>query len=406
MRYLVGGVDSPVRAFRQVGAKPLILSESRGAYVWDSAGKRYVDFIMGWGTLILGHNPPGVVQALKLRLSKGMLLGLTHETEALLAREIAKAVPSVEQVRFTVSGTEACMTAVKIARAFTRRGKILVFDGCYHGHSETLMAGHSSGLPQGIAEQVVSVAFNDLPAFDRALLHYGNELACVIIEPVAANMGVVLPASGFLNHLREETKKRGIILIFDEVVTGFRLGLGGAQGAYGVAADLTVFGKIIGGGLPVGGVGGRRELMQRLAPEGDVYQGGTFAGHPLTMAAGLAALRSLRLNLPYEHLSRLADKLAGGLRALADECRVPLQVNSAGSMLTAFFTDHPVQALSDVKTVRKDLFAQWANGLRSEGILIAPSPFEAMFVSAAHTGQQVAQLLKASRKLFTAMKVV
>ena len=402
--YLVGGVNSPVRAFRHVGTEPLLLSRSLGAYVWDRAGKRYTDFIMGWGAIILGHNPPRVVDALKKRLAAGALLGLTHEAEGKLAWRIAQAVPSVEQVRFTVSGTEACMTAVKIARAHTRRSKVLVFDGCYHGHGETLMAGHSAGLPQSIAEHVVSVPFNDTETFDRALQHYATELACVIVEPVAANMGVVLPQPGFLDHIRKQTKKHGVVLIFDEVVTGFRLGFWAAQSTFGVQADLTAFGKIIGGGLPVGAVGGRRELMQRLAPEGDVYHGGTFAGHPLTMAAGLAVLESLDAQPPYEAMERLAQALAEGLSEAARGCGIALQINRMGSMLALFFSDHPVRNFADVKAMRKDLFVQWANGLRKHGVLIPPSPFEALFLSAAHGEGHITQLIRESRRVFPGMK--
>lgn len=401
--YLVGGVNSPVRAFRHVGVKPLLLSRSLGAYVWDRAGQRYTDFIMGWGAIILGHNPPRVMEALKKRLSLGVLLGLTHEAEGNLAEQIARSVPSVEQVRFTVSGTEACMTAIKIARAHTRRSKILVFDGCYHGHGETLMAGHSAGLPQSIAEEVVSVPFNDTETFDRALEHYAPQLACVILEPVAANMGVIVPLPGFLEHIRKQTQKHGIVLIFDEVVTGFRLGLGGAQSHFGVQADLTTFGKIIGGGLPVGAVGGRKALMQRLAPEGDVYHGGTFAGHPLAMAAGLAALASLNDQPPYEKLERLGRMIVEGLSSAARSCQLPLQINRVGSMLTVFFTDHPVRNLSDVKIMRKELFVQWANGLRKRGVLIPPSPFEALFLSAAHEEGHATQLIRESKKVFSEM---
>ncbi|MBI4340736.1 MAG: glutamate-1-semialdehyde 2,1-aminomutase [Candidatus Omnitrophica bacterium] len=402
-QYLVGGVNSPVRAFKQVGGQPLWLSRSRGAEVWDANGRRYTDFIMGWGAIILGHNPPPVVRALRSRISKGLLLGLTHEMEAELARLIAQAVPSVEQVRFTASGSEACLTAVKLARAHTGRAKILLFDGGYHGHGESVMAGRSAGLPAALETAVVTVPFNDPAAFDEALRQHGAELACVLIEPVAANMGVIPPEPGWLAHLRERTAKAGIVLIFDEVVTGFRMGLGGAQGLFGIEADLTAFGKIIGGGLPVGAVGGPRRLMQRLAPEGDVYHGGTFAGHPLAMAAGVATVQQLRANPPYERIEHLAAEAAEGLTALGQDIGVALQVNRAGSMFTVFFTATAVRSKSDAKASHKERFAHWANELRRAGVLVPPSPFEALFVGAAHTRRHIEQLLDASKKALQSM---
>ncbi len=403
-QYLVGGVNSPVRAFKHVGGEPLWLSRSRAAQGWDDRGTRYIDFIMGWGALILGHNPPPVLRALRSRLSKGMLLGLTHEAEAELAKLIVDAVPSVEQVRFAVSGTEACMTAVKIARAHTGRTKTLMFDGGYHGHGESVMAGQSAGLPAVLEGSVVTVPFNDPAAFDEAMRQHGADVACVLIEPVAANMGVVPPEPGFLSHLRERTTKAGIILIFDEVVTGFRLGLGGAQGLFGIPADLTTFGKIIGGGLPIGAVGGSRWLMQRLAPEGDVYHGGTFAGHPLSMAAGVATLKELRDNPPYERIEQLADDTAEGLTALGRRHGVAVRINRAGSMLTIFFSEGPVRSKSEARAARKDRFAQWANGLRSAGVLVPPSPLEALFVSSAHTRRHIEGLLRASHTVFKSME--
>ena len=403
LRYLVGGVNSPVRAFRQVGGDPVILVRAKGATVTDRAGRRYVDFIMGWGTEILGHNPPPAVQALRHQLASGALMGLTHPAEAQLAALIAAAVPSVEQIRFTVSGTEACVTAVKLARACTSRSKILVFDGCYHGHGESVMAGKSAGLPASLAAETVSLAYNDLAAFERAIKRIGNELACVLIEPVAANMGVVVPDRRFLARIRELTAEHGILLIFDEVVTGFRLGLAGAQGLFGIDADLTTFGKIIGGGLPVGAVGGPRRLMQRLAPEGDVYHGGTFAGHPLSMAAGLAVLGALNAHPPYALLERLAGHLADGLTRAARRAGVPVQINRAGSMLTLFFADHPVTNCERAKASRRDRFAHWANALRRDGLLIPPSPFEALFVSTAHTERHAARLIRAAAAAFRTM---
>jgi len=395
-RYLVGGVNSPVRAFRHVGGDPLLLVGGRGATVTDTDGHEFVDFIMGWGCLILGHRPAPVVRALQQGIRRGVLTGLTHPLEIELARLICEAAPSVEQVRFTASGTEACMTAVKIARAHTGRSKILMFDGCYHGHSDSVMALRSAGIPGLTVQETLSVPFNDPTALEEAVRAHARELACVIIEPVAANMGVVIPESGYLAMLRELTSRHGVLLIFDEVVTGFRVGYGGAQGLFGMRPDLTTFGKIIGGGLPVGAVGGARQLMQRLAPEGDVYHGGTFAGHPLTMASGAATLQALRAHPPYERIDALAERLEAGLLDGARAAEVPVVVNRLGSMLTLFFTERPVRSLADAKASQRERFARWAQVLRRQGILIPPSPFEALFVSAAHRAADVERFAAAS----------
>ena len=401
-RYLVGGVNSPVRAYRHLGGAPVILARSRGATVWDVDGTPFIDFIMGWGALPLGHNSPEVIRALRARMAQGVLLGLTHPAEAELARLISEAVPSVEQVRFTVSGTEACMTAVRLARASTGRDTILAMEGCYHGHSDALLAGlpaapqnvggaqagTTAGIPASVAAHVIRVPYNDAEAAARAIAAHGRELACVIIEPVAANMGVVPPQPGYLARLRQLTKAHGILLIFDEVVTGFRVAHGGAQARFGVTPDLTVFGKIIGGGLPIGAVGGPRPLMQRLAPDGDVYHGGTFAGHPLSMAAGIATLRVLHARPPYEGLERSSARLADGLHDAARRSRVAVTINRIGSMLTVLFS-------------RREQFAPWARALQAQGILIPPSPHETWFVSTAHTPRHIERAARAARHAFT-----
>ena len=401
---LVGGVNSPVRAFRQVNGNPLMLIEGRGAEVRDDAGTRFVDFIMGWGVLILGHNHPAAMKALQRGLKRSTRLGLTHPSEIELARAIIQAVPSIEQIRFTASGTEACMTAVRLARAHTNRPKLLVIDGGYHGHGDTLMAGKTAGLPVLLAADTLTVPFNDAPTLEAVIRRYHQELACVIIEPVAANMGVVVPEPGYLARLRQLTAHHGIVLIFDEVVTGFRVGRGGAQGFFGLKPDLTTCGKIIGGGMPIGALGGPRALMQRLAPEGDVYHGGTFAGHPLSMTAGLAALDWLHHQPPYERLQRLAQRLVEGLVRAATRANVPIQINHVGSMLTVFFADSPVRNFTHAKASRRDQFAHWAQTLRRRGILVPPSPFEALFLSAAHTEQHIERLIDASAASFTSMK--
>jgi len=399
-RYLVGGVNSPARAFRHVDGAPLVVTRARGAQLHDDSGKAYVDFIMGWGTLILGHGHAGTDRALRHALSRGALFGLTHPAEAALARLIVDAVPSVEHIRFTASGTEACMTAVKLARAATGRAKLLAFEGCYHGHSDSLMARKSAGITEGAAQDTITAPLNDIKAFEELIQRHGQELACLIIEPVAANMGIVPVEPAFLARVRELTTRHQIVLIFDEVVTGFRLGYGGAQGCFGMNADLTVFGKIIGGGLPIGALGGPKSLMRHLAPEGPVYHGGTFAGHPLAMAAGIATLSELKAHPPYERLEELARQLADGLQELASRAGVPVHVNRAGSMLTLFFSDAPVRQFSQAKGVRRDHFARWAVGLREAGILVPPSPWEALFLSTAHTERHVDKALRASRSIF------
>jgi glutamate-1-semialdehyde 2,1-aminomutase len=383
-RYLVGGVNSPVRAFRQIGAEPVMLTRGRGAEVVDTQGRRYLDFVGGWGALILGHRHPTVLSALRRALTQDIMTGLTHPDEIELARLITEAVPSVEQVRFTVSGTEACMTAVKLARAYTKRAKILMFDGCYHGHA-----------PAG---DVITVPFNDAAAAQDAIRQHADELACVMVEPVAANMGVVAPGPDFLSSLRELTSRYGVLLLFDEVVTGFRLGAAGAQGRFGIQPDLTTFGKIIGGGLPIGAVGGPARIMRELAPEGDVYHGGTFAGHPLSMAAGIASLRILEERPPYEHMERLTQQLAEGLLQAAQDAGVPVQVNVMGSMLTLFFSALPVTNFTQAQACDRERFSRWARALLEDGILVPPSPFEALFLSSVHTEEQVARLLGAARR--------
>ena len=403
-RWLVGGVNSPVRAFRHVGGDQLMLMEAHGATVIDSRGRSYVDFIMGWGALILGHNHSAVLRRLKQGADGGMLPGITHPAEIELARRIAQAVPSVEQVRFTVSGTEACMTAIRLARAVTARAKLLVFSGCYHGHGDSVMVGKSAGLPEAVAAQTLTAPFNDSEAAEELVQRHGREIACVIVEPVAANMGVVLPQPGFLERLRQVTARHGILLIFDEVVTGFRLAPGGAQERFGVAPDLITFGKIIGGGMPIGAIGGPRRLMQRLTPEGDVFHGGTFAGHPLSMTVGAAALEELRAHPPYHRLEQLSARAGEGLAAAAERTGIPIQVNRVGSLLTVFFADTPVRNWAEAGACHRERFAQWANALRAQGILVPPSPFEALFFSTAHTDRHVEQLISASAGAFQSMR--
>ncbi|MBI4597392.1 MAG: glutamate-1-semialdehyde 2,1-aminomutase [Candidatus Omnitrophica bacterium] len=393
LKYLVGGVNSPVRAFRHVGGNPLMLRQGRDSQVYDVDGRAYVDFIMGWGSLIHGHR----------QVKGSTVLGLTHPAEAELARLMVDAVPSVEQVRFTVSGTEACMTAVRLARAVTGRPRILMFDGSYHGHAESVMAGKTAGISAAATREAMSVPYNDIEAVARAIRHHANRFACVIVEPVAANTGVIVPEVAFLKRLRALTQRHGILLIFDEVVTGFRLALGGAQSYFRITPDLTTFGKIIGGGMPIGALGGPARFMKRLAPEGNVYHGGTFAGHPLSMTAGAFTLKKLHAHPPYGALDRAGRRLQRGLQHAAQRCGIAIQINRLGSMLTVFFSDQPIRNAGDAARSRRQQFAAWANGLRRHGILIPPSPFEALFLSTAHTAQDVDRLITASEEIFTAM---
>ncbi len=403
-RFLVGGVNSPVRAFRQVGQEPLVLVRGQGAWVTDAQGRQFLDFILGWGSLILGHAHPRVVRTVRRQVANSAMLGLTHPAEVHLAQAITEALPSIGKVRFTTSGTEACMTAIRLARAYTGRSKILTFEGCYHGHSDgvlvkrgfglaTLGLAKSGGVPEAIAQETIVIPYNDLEALDEAITRDGAQLACAILEPVAANMGVVAPQHEFLQHLREMTKQRDILLIFDEVVTGFRVAYGGAQTLFGITPDLTVLGKIIGGGFPIGAVGGPWHLMQRLAPEGEVYHAGTFAGHPVAMAAGLATLAELKRESPYGTLESLGGRLAQGLLTAASAAHIPIHVNQVGSMLTVFFSEGPVTHLASAQHANATRFATLANVLRKEGVLIAPSPFEAMFLSTAHTQEHIDRVI-------------
>ena len=391
-RYLVGGVNSPVRAFRAVGQEPLFLVRGHGALVTDTQERTFIDLIMGWGALILGHAHPRVLRAIRRQLADGTHLGLTHQAEVALAKAISNALPSIDQVRFTVSGTEACMTAIRLARACTGRSKVLTFEGCYHGHSDGLLI-KRAGVPEPVAQETIVVPYNDLEALDEAFRQFGDTIACAIVEPVAANMGVVVPEVEFLQRLRDLTQRRGSLLIFDEVVTGFRVAWGGAQTLFGISPDLTVLGKIIGGGFPIGAVGGPRPLMRQLSPEGRVYHAGTFAGHPVAMAAGFATLNELKRQAPYERLERLGARLADGLREAAKRAGHPIRVNRLGSMLTVFFSESPVTRFAEAQQADAGRFAAFANGLRHAGVLVPPSPFEAMFLSTAHTPEMIDRLV-------------
>jgi len=396
----VGGVNSPVRSFSKVGGVPVIVKQGKGAYLVDASGRRYIDLIMGWGALILGHAHPTVLRAIQRQAAQGTSLGLTHHTEVELARAIAEAFPSIEQVRFTTSGTEACMLAIRLARACTGRSKILTFEGCYHGHSDGLLVSHRAGVPEALAQETLVAPYNDLEALDEVFGRFGDRLACVIVEPIAANMGVIVPELAFLRRLRDLTTQHQALLIVDEVVTGFRVTYGGAQALFGITPDLTVLGKIIGGGLPLGALGGSRRLMERLAPEGPVYHAGTFAGYPVAMAAGLATLTVLQQAPPYERLESFGARLAIGLLEVAKRAHMAIQINRLGSMATVFFSEQPVTRLATATQMNTRRFASVANHLRTAGVLIPPSPYEAMFLSVAHTQEMIDRVIEMASKAF------
>jgi glutamate-1-semialdehyde 2,1-aminomutase len=408
---LPGGVDSPVRAFRAVGGTPRFIARARGAAVWDVDDNRYIDYLASWGPLIAGHAHPGVVAAIQEAAARGTSYGATTESELDLARIVKQAFPSIDLVRFVSSGTEATMSALRLARAFTRRDKILKFDGGYHGHADDLLvqAGSgpltfgqpdSPGVPAASASQTVSVAYNDLAAVRDAFQAHPGEIAAVIVEPVAGNMGVVPPAPGFLEHLRAMTREQGTLLIFDEIITGFRIALGGAQERFRITPDLTCLGKIVGGGLPVGAYGGPREIMQQVSPVGPVYQAGTLSGNPLAMTAGAATLRLLAEPGVYDHLERLTARLVDGLGAAAQAAGVMYTANRVGSMFTGFFSDAPVTDYVSAKRANTRRYARFFHAMLERGVYLAPSQFEAGFVSLAHTDDDIDATLQAASAAF------
>jgi glutamate-1-semialdehyde 2,1-aminomutase len=408
-RVIPGGVNSPVRAFRGVGGAPFFVARAEGARITDEDGRAYVDFLGSWGPLILGHAPPAVVEALAETARKGTSYGAPTAQEVEMAERITRAVPSMEMVRLVSSGTEAAMSAIRLARGATGRDLIIKFDGCYHGHADSLLvkAGSggatlgipdSAGVPAALAALTLALPFNDLEAVGRAFETRRGEVAAVLVEPVAGNMGVVPPAPGFLAGLRELCTRHGALLVFDEVITGFRVAYGGAQALYSVRPDLTCLGKIIGGGLPVGAYGGPRDLMSKVAPLGPVYQAGTLSGNPLAVAAGLATLRALEDRAAYDRLDRLGARFARGTREAAAAAGIPVTVNRVGSMLTTFFTEGPVTDYASAKRADTARYARFFHGMLDRGVFLAPSQFEAAFVSLAHSERDLDLAAQACRE--------
>jgi len=406
-----GGVNSPVRAFRAVGGTPLYIQRGRGSRIWDVDGNEFIDYVCSWGPLILGHAHPEVVAAAKSAAELGTSFGAPTEVSVRLAKAICEALPSVDMVRMVNSGTEAAMSAIRLARAFTKRTKIVKFEGGYHGHVDSLLARAGSGVatfgipdtpgvPDSTAADTITVPYNNIDAVADAFASIGNQIAAVIVEPVAGNMGVVAPKQGFLEGLREITAKHQSLLIFDEVITGFRISYGGAQAEFGVFPDITVLGKIIGGGFPVGAYGGRREIMEMVAPSGPVYQAGTLSGNPVAMAAGLATLQELIKPGVYENLNTLSARLEKGLKNAAKEAGIHLTVNRAASMLTCFFTPGPVIDYQSAKQANTDLYARFFWAMLERGVYLPPSQFEAVFVSTAHTESDIDATVEAAREAF------
>jgi glutamate-1-semialdehyde 2,1-aminomutase len=411
VKRIPGGVNSPVRAYHGVGGAPPFIASGRGATVTDEDGNRYVDYVGSWGPLILGHAHPAVLRAVRAAAAKGTSFGAPTRLEVELAERVCAALPSVERVRFVSSGTEATMSALRLARAATGRKRVLKFEGCYHGHADALLVAAGSGVatlgipgspgvPQEFVSLTVSVPFNDLDATRAAFARFGAELACVIVEPVAGNMGCVPPVPGFLEGLRTFCDRYGSLLVFDEVMTGFRVALGGAQGLYGVRPDLTCLGKVVGGGLPAAAYGGRADLMAQIAPDGPVYQAGTLSGNPLAMAAGLATLERLRARGVYASLAERSRALTDGLAELATEAGVPFTTAAVGGMFGFFFHPGPVRNFDDARKSNLERFRRFFHAMLEGGVYLAPSAYEAGFVSLAHRPREIAATLKAARRAF------
>jgi glutamate-1-semialdehyde 2,1-aminomutase len=411
-RYIPGGVNSPVRAFRGVGGEPIFFSRAKGPHVWSAEGRRYIDYVGSWGPMILGHADPAVISAVQTTAADGLSFGAPTPLETEVARLVCRLVPSIELVRMVSSGTEATMSAIRLARGYTGRDKIIKFEGCYHGHSDSLLVKAGSGMltmgvptspgvPAAMAAHTVTLGYNDIGQVREAFRQQGGEIACVIVEPVAGNMNCIPPAPGFLECLREECTRHGAVLIFDEVMTGFRVALGGAQSLYGIRPDLTTLGKIVGGGMPVGAFGGRRDIMEKISPLGPVYQAGTLSGNPVAMAAGLATLTALEAPGFHQKLAVATERLVTGFATAAREAGVPLATNHVCGMFGLFFTDQPrVSSYADAMRCDVEAFKRFFHAMLAEGVYLAPSAFEAGFISAVHGPAEIDATIDAARRAF------
>ncbi|MBR9803758.1 glutamate-1-semialdehyde 2,1-aminomutase [bacterium] len=413
-KVIPGGVNSPARAFGGVGGDPVVMERGQGPYLFDIDGNRYIDYIGSWGPHILGHQHPRVLAAIQEELSKGTSFGAPTALETDMAELVCDCVPSIEKVRMVNSGTEATMSSIRVARGYTGRNKIIKFAGCYHGHVDSLLvqAGSgalthgvpsSPGVPEGCTQDTISLEYNDVTQLQETFAKQANEIACVILEPVVGNMGTVIPDQEFLQACRDLCTEHGAVLIFDEVMTGFRLALGGAQERFGITPDMTALGKIIGAGMPVGAYGGKAEIMSVVSPEGPVYQAGTLSGNPVAMASGLAALRQLRDEPPYEKLEEMGQRLAAGLGQAAEKAGIPHQVAQVGSMLTLFFNDQPVRNYSVSSKNNTELFAKFFHGMLDEGMYLPCSQYEAWFVSAAHTDDDIDRTIQAADRVLAGL---
>ena len=413
--YIPGGVNSPVRAFRAVGGTPVFIDHAKGAYLYDTEDKRYIDYVLSWGPMILGHAHPAILNAVEEKLKLGLSFGTPTAVETELAKALCTIMPNMDLVRMVNSGTEATMSAIRLARGYTGRDKIIKFEGCYHGHSDSLLikAGSgaltmgvpsSPGVPAALADHTITLTYNDSEGVKQAFAEIGDQVACIIVEPVAGNMNCVPPVAGFLETLREQCDQYGSVLILDEVMTGFRLGLTGAQGYYGIEADLTTLGKVIGGGMPVGAFGGKRKIMEQIAPLGPVYQAGTLSGNPVAMAAGLAQLAAIQQEGFYQPLFDKTTALAKGLEKVAKDAGIPFTTNHVGTMFGGFFTEEKtITNYAQVMQCNNERFNRFFHGMLDAGIYLAPASYEAGFMSAAHTDSDIQYTLEAAKKVFSSL---
>jgi glutamate-1-semialdehyde 2,1-aminomutase len=414
-QHIPGGVNSPVRAFKAVGGEPVFFERAKGAYLFDADAKQYIDYVLSWGPMILGHAHPEVIRAVQEKAEQGLSFGAPTEIETTLADKLCDLMPNMDMVRFVNSGTEATMSAIRLARGYTGRDKIIKFEGCYHGHSDSLLvkAGSgaltlgvpsSPGVPASLADHTITLTYNDIEQVKETFAQIGEQVACIIVEPVAGNMNCVPPIPGFLECLREQCNQFGSILIMDEVMTGFRVSLTGAQGHYGIEADLTTLGKVMGGGMPVGAFGGKREIMSQIAPLGPVYQAGTLSGNPVAMAAGLTTLELVTQEGFYEPLIKKTDQLVAGLRQEAEKAGIPFTTNHVGTMFGGFFTEEPlITNYQQVMNCNNDRFNRFFHGMLEKGVYLAPASYEAGFLSAAHSDEDIAATIEAAAQVFATL---